>query len=76
MQKVIIQLGTLTCPSCMQKIEQALKTEAGVKQVRVLFNASKVKIEINPTVTNAQQLQKVIEKLGYSVENCKVKELS
>lgn len=60
----------------MQKIEQALKTEAGVKQVRVLFNASKVKIEINPTVTNAQQLQKVIEKLGYSVENCKVKELS
>ena len=47
MKKVIIQLGTLTCPSCMQKIEQGLSQQTGVEKVKVLFNASKVKIEIN-----------------------------
>lgn len=32
MEKVILQLGTLTCPSCMQKIEQAVKKENGVEK--------------------------------------------
>lgn len=76
MEKVIVQLGTLTCPSCMQKIEQAVKKENGVEKVKVLFNASKVKVEINPALTNAEALKKTIEKVGYKVENTKTKELS
>ncbi|MCF1685685.1 cation transporter [Tetragenococcus halophilus] len=76
MAKVIIQLGTLTCPSCMQKIEQAVKKEEGVAKVKVLFNASKVKVEIDPATTNAETIKKTIEKLGYTVENTKTKELS
>ncbi|AOF48441.1 heavy-metal-associated domain-containing protein [Tetragenococcus halophilus] len=76
MEKVILQLGTLTCPSCMQKIEQAVKKENGVEKVKVLFNASKVKVEINPALTNAEALKKTIEKVGYKVENTKTKELS
>ncbi len=37
------QLETLTCPSCITKIEGAVKKMSGVKMVEILFNASKVK---------------------------------
>ena len=74
MKKAIIQLGTLTCPSCMQKIENALNQQIGVEKVKVLFNASKVKAEFQPEKTSPEMLRKVIEGLGYEVEAVKVKE--
>lgn len=76
MEKVIVQLGTLTCPSCMQKIEQAVKKENGVEKAKVLFNASKVKVEIDPAATDAEAIKKAIEKVGYTVKSTKTKELS
>ncbi|WP_165005708.1 MULTISPECIES: heavy metal-associated domain-containing protein [unclassified Enterococcus] len=76
MKKVIIQLGTLTCPSCMQKIEQAVKQQAGVAKVKVLFNSSKVKAEIDPDLTDPEKLANAIEALGYDVQGTKMKELS
>ena len=47
MQKATIQLETLTCPSCMQKIENGVKSLDGVdkKNIKVLFNSSKVRVE-------------------------------
>ncbi|MEG3032906.1 MAG: heavy metal-binding protein [Enterococcus sp.] len=62
MVKVIIQLGALTCPSCLQKIESAVS------------NASKVKAEIDTSQTTGEILAKTIEKLGYEVQSVKVKE--
>lgn len=76
MKKVIIQLRTLTCPSCMQKIEHAMSQQTGVEKVKVLFNASKVKAEFEPEKTSPERLQKAIEDLGYEVEAVKVKELA
>lgn len=72
MEKVIIQLESLTCPSCIQKIESAVRKLQGVKKVNVLFNASKVKAEIDNKETSADKLTGVIENLGYTVENTKV----
>ena len=45
MQKAALQLETLSCPSCMQKIENAVKGLNGIQKesVKVLFNSSKVK---------------------------------
>jgi len=43
MNKVTMKLDDLTCPSCMTKIEGALSHQDGVKDVKVLFNASKIK---------------------------------
>lgn len=76
MEKVILQLGTLTCPSCLQKIETAVGGQAGVEKVKVLFNASKVKAEIDASKTSADQLKQLIENLGYTVESTKVKEIA
>ncbi|CEI81460.1 Copper chaperone CopZ [Oceanobacillus oncorhynchi] len=72
MEKVTIQLESLTCPSCIQKIESAVQKQQGVAKVNVLFHAGKVKTEINSKVTSANKLSEVIEKLGYTVENTKV----
>ncbi|MEG1504216.1 MAG: cation transporter [Enterococcus sp.] len=73
MEKVILQLDTLSCPSCMQKIEAALSQQAGVKQVKVLFNASKVKAEIDSSLTTAATLKTTVENLGYQIKSVKVK---
>lgn len=72
MEKVTIQLESLTCPSCIQKIESAVRKQQGVEKVNVLFNASKVKAEIDNKETSADKLTRVIENLGYIVGNTKV----
>ncbi|MDI9479569.1 MAG: cation transporter [Bacillota bacterium] len=39
MARKTYQLETLTCPTCVRKIETAVKQMDGVKDVEVLFNA-------------------------------------
>lgn len=74
MAKAIMQLDGLSCPSCMQKIQGALKQQKGVNDVKVLFNASKVKANFDEQVTTADALAEVVDRLGYSVLSLKVKQ--
>lgn len=74
-KKITMQLDALTCPSCLTKIETAVKNTAGVDNVKVLFNAGKVKAQFDDSQTNADQLSEVVTKLGYEVESVKVKDL-
>lgn len=75
MKQLTMQLETLTCPSCMQKIENGLKKQAGIKKLEVLFNSSKVKAEIDENEISAEEVQRVVERLGYEVEKVKTKEI-
>lgn len=75
MKKAILQLGELTCPSCLQKIETAVAKTDGVDNVKVLFNAGKVKADFHDDQTSAEDLAELVEKLGYSVQKVKVKDL-
>ncbi len=61
------QLQTLTCPSCMAKIEGMLKKTQGVNQAEVLFNASKAKVTFDEGAVDSDSLKKKIESLGYKV---------
>ncbi|MFA6935684.1 MAG: heavy-metal-associated domain-containing protein [Sphaerochaetaceae bacterium] len=76
MKKATIQLGALTCPSCMQKIEAAVKSVKGVSKesVKVLFNASKVKLDFDETMVNIEAIEKAITVLGYEVKKSQVTE--
>lgn len=69
---ITMQLESLTCPSCMQKIQGALEKQTGVEKVKVLFNASKVKAELAPDA-DPETIKQVVENLGYAVEDMKVK---
>lgn len=75
MQKATIQLETLSCPSCLQKIENAVKGLNGVDQesLKVLFNASKVKVDFDSETLAINDIEKAIEDLGYPVIKSKVK---
>lgn len=75
MEKAILQLETLSCLSCMQKIEGALKSVNGIDKdsIKVLFNSSKVKINFDSAVTSIEEIQKAIENVGYPVLKAKVK---
>lgn len=66
-----MQLETLTCPTCMKKIEGTLGKTEGVEKAKVLFNTSKAKVEFDETKVSADQLKQKIEKLGYEVKNVK-----
>ena len=59
MQKATIQLETLTCPSCMQKIENGVKSLDGVdkKSIKVLFNSSKVRVEYDDEKVSIKDIE-------------------
>ncbi|WP_192986624.1 heavy-metal-associated domain-containing protein [Carnobacterium mobile] len=75
MEKAVLQLEALSCPSCMQKIEAAVKSVNGVDKnsIKVLFNSSKVKIDFDAAVTSIEDIQQAIENVGYPVLKTKVK---
>lgn len=75
MSKATINLETLSCPSCLQKIENAVKGLNGVEKdsVKVLFNSSKVKTEFNESEIAIEDIEKAIEDLGYPVIKSKVR---
>ena len=75
MKSATIQLETLTCPSFMQKIENALKSLEGIDKdsVNVLFNSSKAKLNFNEDEVSIEEIESAINKLGYDVIKSKVK---
>ena len=77
MQKATIQLETLTCPSCMQKIENGVKSLDGVdkKSLKVLFNSSKVRMEYDDEKVSIKDIENAIDKLGYEVLKSQVKNI-
>ncbi|NLU36520.1 MAG: heavy-metal-associated domain-containing protein [Clostridiales bacterium] len=75
MQRATIQLETLTCPSCMQKIENAVKALDGVNKdsIKVLFNSSKVKLEFDSDKLSIENIENAITALGYEVKKSQVR---
>ena len=70
MKKATIQLGTLTCPSCLQKIDNAVKSLEGVdkESVKVLFNSSKVKLNFDEQKISIDKIEDAITALGYEIK--------
>lgn len=75
MKSANIQLETLTCPSCMQKIEAAIKALAGVDKdsVSVSFNTSKAKFNFDDAAVTIEDIEKAITRVGYEVKKSRVK---
>ena len=71
MSQAVIQLGPVTCPSCIKKIEAAVSKIEGVETVKVLFNSSKVKAAFDGNKTSASDISETIQKLGYEVQSVK-----
>lgn len=76
MKNATIQLETLTCPSCVLKIESAAKALPGIEKesVKVSFNTSKLKFDFNEEYLSVNDVEKAITALGYQVKKSQVKD--
>ena len=61
------QLETLTCPSCVAKIEGMLKRTGGVTEWEVLFSSSRVRVSFDESVLASETIKNNIDKLGFRV---------
>jgi len=75
MKKATINLETLACPSCLQKIENALKGLDGIEKdsVEVLFNSSRARTNFDSEKIMIEDIEKAIEDLGYPVIKSRVR---
>lgn len=75
MKSATIQLETLACPSCMLKIEGALKSLDGIDKdsIKVSFNTSKAKLNFDDEKVTIEDIENAITKVGYEVQKSKVK---
>lgn len=65
MKKTLLRSQELSCPSCVAKIESALKAVNGVTEAKVHFNTGKIEIQHDPQVVGAGDLVKVVKSVGY-----------
>ena len=67
MSQKTYQLETVSCPSCIKKIEGMLKQIEGITSSEVLYNSSRVKVEFDETVVSSALIKSKIHQLGYVV---------
>ena len=71
MKKTVLQLETLTCPSCIRRIEGTLVKLEGIETAVVKFNASKVEVVYDEMKQSDENVLKVVKDLGYKVISSK-----
>ncbi len=63
--KTILRSDELSCPSCVPKIEKALRSLPGVVRAEVRFNSGRIEIEHDPAETSVDQLVGTVRSTGY-----------
>ena len=67
MSTKMFQLETVSCPSCIAKIEGMLKKTKGIVESEVLFNTSRVRVNFDESVIASDDIRSRIDGLGYTV---------
>lgn len=65
----VFRVNGMTCPSCELKIENGLKKLTGVKVVKASLSQSAVEVTYEPARLNPEELEAVINQLGYAVDS-------
>ncbi len=63
--KTVLRSQELSCPSCVAKIEKALKAVKGVEEATVHFNTGRIEVQHDPSVASAEELLKAVQGAGY-----------
>jgi copper chaperone len=66
--KTLLRSQELTCPSCVAKIEKALKSMQGVNGAVVFFNTGRIEVEHDPQAVSAAELVKAVKAAGYDAK--------
>ncbi len=65
MKKTLLRSQELSCPSCVAKIESALKALNGVSNAKVFFNTGKIEVQHDSQVVKAEDLVKAVKSVGH-----------
>lgn len=66
-KKTILKIGGMTCASCAQTIENALKKAEGIIEANVNLATEKAIVTFDPQTTGLEAIKKTIESTGYQV---------
>lgn len=58
----------LSCPSCVPKIEKALRALPGVETAEVKFASGRIKVQHDPALSDVNALVNSIAKTGYAAK--------
>ncbi|KAL2768522.1 copper-transporting ATPase 1 isoform 2 [Daubentonia madagascariensis] len=64
-QETVINIGGMTCSSCVQSIEGVISKKAGVKSIQVSLANSSGTVEYDPLLTSPETLREAIEDMGF-----------
>jgi copper chaperone CopZ len=64
--KTLLRSQELTCPSCVAKIEKALKDVPGVEDAKVFFNTGRIEVQHDPAVATPTRLVETVQSVGYN----------
>ena len=59
---------SIHCKNCVNKLNDNLAFEKGVKDLKISLDSKQVTITYDPSKTDEETLAKAIEKLGYKAE--------
>ncbi len=66
-EKLSLKIGGMSCASCAQTIEKALKKIEGVQEAHVNLATEKAAISYDPTQITPEKIAEAIEETGYQV---------
>jgi len=66
-QRMVLRIGGMTCASCAQTIENALRKKKGVKEANVNLATEKATVTYNPNEIKYEEIENVVEDVGYQV---------
>jgi len=66
-EKIFISIAGMDCASCVSAIENALRNFKGVVSANVNFASENATVEYDPSITEIEKIEKVVEATGYTV---------
>lgn len=69
MQRRMVMLKNLNCPSCAAKLEKATQHLDGVKTAKVAFAAGTLTVEFDEQHVKPEQIKEIVHQFGVEVAN-------
>jgi Cu+-exporting ATPase len=66
-QRMMLRIGGMTCASCAQTIENALRKKTGVNEANVNLATEKAIVTYNPNEIKYEEIKNVVEDVGYQI---------
>jgi P-type Cu+ transporter len=68
MENATLKLQGMSCASCANNIEEAIRSVPGVEACNVNFGAEQASVTYNPGKTNVAAIQAAVEAAGYAAQ--------